>query len=95
MGMVSTLILLVVLAYLARWVASGWGERGRTEIEARHTHEIARLREEMDQLQAQVLRLTDEQSFLTRLLAEGRAPPEGELSPPEAAAPDEPNPERS
>jgi len=93
--MVSTLILLLVFAYLARWVASGWGERGRTELDARHTHEIARLREEVDQLQAQVLRLTDEQSFLTRLLAEGNAPPAGELPPPGAATPDATNPESS
>jgi cell division protein FtsB len=90
--MFATLLLLVVLAFLARWVASGWGGgHGNPELQARHTAEIARLRDEVDQLQAQVLRLGDEQSFLMRLLTEGDRP-RGEL-PGGGAAPDHPNPE--
>jgi hypothetical protein len=46
--------------------------------------ELAKLREEMDQLQAEVARLGEEQAFLTRLLASGEAPA--------ATAEDEPGP---
>lgn len=35
--------------------------------------ELARLREELDQLAAQVARLQEEQSFMVRLLSEGEA----------------------
>ena len=93
MGLLTFLFMALVLAYLTRWVVAGMGSGARTEIEARHTAELARLREEVDQLQAQVLRLTDEQTFLTQLLAEGGGRPAGAL-PPEAG-PDTPNPEKS
>ena len=91
--MVSFLRMMLILALVARLVMTGMGERGNAELEARHTAEIARLREEVDQLQSQVMRLTDEQSFLTRLLAE-REQPAGELPPP-GAPPSDPNPETS
>ena len=45
--------------------------RPGTDGEPAHTAELARLREEVDQLTAQVLRLQEEQSFTMRLLAEG------------------------
>ena len=91
--MMSTLILLVIFAYLARWVVSGMGARGNAELEARHTAELARLRDEVDTLQQTVLRLQDEQSFLMRLLGE-KAAPAGAL--PGEAAPSHPtNPENT
>ena len=43
--------------------------------------ELAKLREEMDQLQAEVARLGEEQTFLTRLLAQGEAPPDAAEEP--------------
>ena len=84
---ISFLLMVLVLGMVARWVLTSVGQRGSPEIEARHAAEIARLREEMDQLQGQVMRLTDEQSFLTRLLAEGERPA-GTL-PPAQASPQE------
>ena len=66
-------VLLLAFAYLARWVVSGWGGRDAARLDPGHTAELARLREEVDQLTAQVLRLQEEQSFTMRLLAEGAA----------------------
>lgn len=92
--MVSFLLMVLIVAMVARLVLTGVGMRGgNPELEARHTAEIARLREEMDQLQSRVAQLADEQSFLTRLLAE-RDSPAGELPPP-GAPPSDPNPETS
>jgi hypothetical protein len=71
-------LFLLLLAYLVRWVASGIGGREAGRLDPAHTAELARLREEVDQLTAQVLRLQEEQSFTMRLLAEGgaaRTPP--------------------
>jgi hypothetical protein len=73
--MVSTVFLLLLVAYLARWVLATAGNRGDRQLEAQHTAEIARLREEVDQLTAQVVRLQDEQSFTMRLLTGGERPP--------------------
>jgi len=66
-------ILLLVVAVLVRWVASGVGGRQAARLDPGHTAELARLREEVDQLTAQLLRLQEEQSFTMRLLAEGAA----------------------
>jgi cell division protein FtsB len=66
-------LLLLLFAYLARWVASGWSGREAARLDPGHTAELARLREEVDQLTAQVLRLQEEQSFTMRLLASGGA----------------------
>lgn len=80
-------VLLLVIAVLGRWVASGVGARDAARLDPAHTAELARLREEVDQLTAQMLRLQEEQSFTMRLLAEGgaaRTPPplpEGEPDP--------------
>jgi hypothetical protein len=73
--------LLLWIAVLARWVLSGWSARGDRQLEAQHTAELARLREEVDQLTAQVLRLQDEQAFTMRLLGEPGARPGTELEP--------------
>jgi hypothetical protein len=64
-------VLLLVVAILVRWVAAGVGGRDAARLDPGHTAELARLREEVDQLTAQVLRLQEEQSFTMRLLAEG------------------------
>jgi hypothetical protein len=91
----SMLIGILIGAFLVRWMFSGSGGGG--ELPAAQADEIRRLREEVDQLSAQVLRLADEQSFLTRLLAEGRedAPPQALPSPDdEGAAPQTANPEK-
>ena len=66
-------LLLLLFAYLMRWVASGWSGREAGRLDPAHTAELARLREEVDQLTAQMLRLQEEQSFTMRLLAEGAA----------------------
>jgi hypothetical protein len=66
-------LILLLFAYLGRWVLSGWTGRDAARLDPGHTAELARLREEVDQLTAQVLRLQEEQSFTMRLLAEGAA----------------------
>ena len=66
-------VLLLVVAVLVRWVASGVGGREAGRLDPAHTAELARLREEVDQLTAQMLRLQEEQTFTMRLLAEGAA----------------------
>jgi hypothetical protein len=63
--------LLLLVAWLGRWVLSGAGGREAARLNPAHTAELARLREEVDQLTAQMLRLQEEQSFTMRLLAEG------------------------
>jgi len=88
--MVSTLLLLILVAYLARWVLTGTGARTDHQLEAQHTAELARLREEVDQLTAQVVRLQDEQAFTMRLLTEGDARPSAQI-PPGGEAPPTPN----
>ena len=69
------ILILFVVAYLTRWTASGWLARGGGsggQLEGQHTAELARLREEVDSLTAQVVRLQDEQSFMMHLLTDGR-----------------------
>ena len=88
----SILWILLILV-LARWALSAYSAGGHSELEARHTAEIARLREEVDQLGAQVLRLQDEQSFMMRLLTDGKASAEDPALPPAEAAPEDQNPE--
>jgi hypothetical protein len=64
-------LLMLLFAYLGRWLLSGWTGRDAARLDPGHTAELARLREEMDQLTAQVARLQEEQSFTMRLLGEG------------------------
>ena len=66
-------LLLILLAWLGRWVLSATTGREAMRLDPTATAELARLREEVDQLTAQVLRLQEEQSFTMRLLAEGDA----------------------
>jgi hypothetical protein len=77
--MMSTVFLLILVAYLGRWVVSGWSDTRR--IAPGDGAEVARLRDEVDQLTTQVARLADEQQFLMRLLAEGGPRPRPELPP--------------
>lgn len=75
------LLWLMVAAILLRWVAAAW--RPERALQPTYEAEVARLREEVDQLTAQVARLTEEQQFLTRLLTEGGpAPDAGRLPQP-------------
>jgi hypothetical protein len=80
MIMVSTLFWLFVVAWLVRWAASAW-RPGSPALQPTYEAEVARLREEVDQLNAQVARLGDEQQFLMKLLTEGTAAPSAALPP--------------
>lgn len=74
--MSTVLIVLLVTALLARWVAQGVGARAARPELGDAQAEVARLREEVDALSAEVRRLSDEQSFLVRLLgAPAESPP--------------------
>lgn len=77
--MFSVLIFIVVLAMVARWV-HGWSTAGPA-LAPHYEAEIARLRGEVDELSAQVVRLSDEQQFMMRLLASGETRPAPELPP--------------
>ncbi len=77
--MLSVLFFIVVLAYLARWI-HGWASPGAT-LAPHYEAEIARLRGEVDDLNAQVTRLADEQQFMMRLLTSGETRPSPELPP--------------
>ena len=85
----STVLLLLIAAYLVRWATTSYGSRVQA-LDPGQTAEIARLRDEVDQLTAQVVRLQDEQTFMMRLLTDGGASKAEPLAPaPEPA----PNPE--
>lgn len=86
----STALLLILIAVLVRWVLPGTAGRGDRQLEAQHTAELARLRDEMDQLSAQVATLQEEQSFTMRLLTQGGEPASAAL-PPAHEAPPTPN----
>ena len=78
-------LVLLIVAIVAGNRRRQW--RGPVELAAPgQTAELARLREEVDTLTAQVLRLQYEQSFMMRLLTSGagEAAPAG---PPDAQAP--------
>ena len=72
--MVSTLLVLALVIWFLRWSSMGWGSGGDRALEAAQADEIRRLREEVDQLNVQMLRMGDEQAFLMRLLTEGDSP---------------------
>ncbi len=77
--MFSVLIFIVVLAFLARWIHE-WSSAGPA-IAPHYEAEIARLRGEVDELSAQVVRLSDEQQFMMRLLTSGENRAAAELPP--------------
>ncbi len=73
MGMVFVLALMLivfVLAPIARALAVRLGRGGDAALPGA-PQEVARLREEVDRLGVEVARLTDEQTFMLRLLAPG------------------------
>ncbi|HEX5726896.1 MAG TPA: hypothetical protein VFX98_15585 [Longimicrobiaceae bacterium] len=88
--LISTLIVLVVVAMLIRWVYHTPGS-GRPQLAAHYEAEIARLREEVDLLNGEVRRLSEEQSFMVRLLDAGKTPAEAEA--PDAPPLPDPDPD--
>lgn len=71
-------LFILFLSVLARWI-HGWSSA--PALAPHYEAEIARLRGEVDDLAAQVVRLSDEQQFLMKLLASGEARPPAELPP--------------
>ena len=90
----STILLVFFLYWVTKLVSrNGWPNRGGPDrLEPQHTAEIARLREEVDALTAQLVRLQDEQSFMMRLVGDGGTA--AALPPPPAPEPTT-NPEKS
>jgi hypothetical protein len=80
---ITALLWLLVIAVVAKWVFAP-PDRTLPERAQRTEAELARVREEIDRLTGEVHRLSEEQSFMVRLLSEGdRARLEGrELPPP-------------
>ena len=91
--MVFTFATIIALGLAARWIIGAVrGEGGGTYDLAARDVQIQRLREEVDALQGEVRRLSEEQSFMVRLLADGGAQSAGgALAAP--ARPQGPNPE--
>jgi len=77
--MFTVLFFIVVLAIVGRLV-HGWSSAGPA-LAPHYEAEIARLRGEVDELSAQVVRLTDEQQFMMRLLTSGENRAAQELPP--------------
>jgi hypothetical protein len=69
-GLLWVLLTVFAMAIVAKWVFVPT-ERALPERTHRAEAELARLREEMDRLTTQVDRLSEEQSFMVRLLSEG------------------------
>jgi cell division protein FtsB len=83
-----TVLLIMAIVFILSPIAQGYAKRLNQQLppdSAAARAEVARLREEVDQLSAQVTRLQDEQAFTLRLLSEGRSIPleeEGGAQPP-------------
>ena len=77
----SVLLTILVAGLVARWVVASWPGGDGHELAARDA-QIRRLRDEMDTLQSEVRRLSEEQSFMVRLLSKGEGRSAGELPPP-------------
>lgn len=88
MPLFPIILMLLVAGLVARWVVSAWPGGDGLELAARDA-QLRRLRDEMDALQSEVRRLSEEQSFMVRLLSAGEGRPAGALAPP----PSEPEPE--
>jgi hypothetical protein len=80
MIMFSALFWLLVVAWAVRWVVTAWRAPGPA-LQPHYEAEVARLREEVDQLTAQLMRLGDEQQFMMRLLTDGQPAEDAELLP--------------
>jgi hypothetical protein len=69
------LLLIFAIIFVLAPVAQAYAKRlNPPDVPGVKPGEIARLREEMEMLAAQVSRLQDEQSFMLRLLSEGQKP---------------------
>ena len=77
----SVLLTILVAGLVARWVVAAWPGGDGHQLAARDA-QIRRLRDEMDTLQSEVRRLSEEQSFMVRLLSSGEGPSAGQLPPP-------------
>lgn len=83
----SGLLGLIVVLLVVRWIVE-IVRRPAPALQPTYEAEVARLREEVDTLTAQVARLTDEQQFLMKLLApQDPSPP---ALPPQPPEPEEP-----
>ena len=80
-GMIMPMLLFILVVGVLLGMALAKGRRG-TALQPHYEAEIARLRGEVDQLNAQVARLSDEQQFMMRLLSEGSPAPSAEALPP-------------
>jgi hypothetical protein len=65
------LLVLAIIIILAPLVSAAARRLERPALPGASSADVARLREELDQLTAQVNRLQDEQSFMIRLLSDG------------------------
>lgn len=70
MMMPTLIVVLIFFAFMGRLIAAAV-ERSRTGIAPHYEAEIARLRGEVDELNAHVARLSDEQQFMMKLLSSG------------------------
>jgi len=77
--LIALFVLLVAAFGMGLAIAAG---RRRTALQPHYEAEIARLRGEVDQLNAQLARLSDEQQFLMRLLSEGETASSARTLPP-------------
>jgi hypothetical protein len=67
-----TILIIIAIIFILAPIAQGYARRlNPPDLPGISPRDVARLREELDQLIAQVSRLQDEQSFMLRLLSEG------------------------
>lgn len=84
--MLTALFWLLVAALVVRWVVSE--TRGGERLSPGAGAEVARLRAEVDLLNAEVRRLSEEQSFMVALLSDGERQALRERGEPPALPPD-------
>jgi hypothetical protein len=77
MIMVSTLFWMFFAAWLIRWAISA--RAAGATLQPHYEAEIARLREEVDQLNTELARVNEEQQFMMRLLSDGQTGRDAEL----------------
>lgn len=89
----AVILIIFSMIFVFGPIARAYAERmnrGLPEGDGASRQELARLREDMDRLAAEVSRLNEEQSFMVRLLSEGdrqklveggKPAPEGEKGP--------------
>ncbi|HET7275582.1 MAG TPA: hypothetical protein VFI91_10505 [Longimicrobiaceae bacterium] len=73
----TTFLIIFAFIFVLGPIASAYAKRLSSEVPPetlKRLAEVSRLREEVDQLTANVNRMEEEQSFLLRLLSEGERP---------------------